>query len=326
MGQLLHACARTTEKVRRDIQNSEESLSKLSKRYGINPKTVAKWRSRKGEGVADRKMGSKSPRSVLSAAEEAVICEFRRQTRLPLDDCYDCLKDQIPKLSRSNLHRCLQRHGLSNLNALQKQEQTEAAPKKTFKDYPIGFVHVDIAELHVGKQKLYLFVGICRVSKYAYAELFERMSTDHALAFLAHLVKACPFKLHTILTDNGSQFTYTKAILRRGRGPARRHRFTRACQKHGIRHKTTRPYRPQTNGQVERMNRTIKDATTKTYHYDSVDQLKTHLSSFMSAYNCAKKLSALKRKTPYEAILTWWQKQPKLFNINPLHLWMGSYN
>ena len=74
------------------------------------------------------------------------------------------------------------------------------------------------------------------------------------------------------------------------------------------------------------MNRTIKEATTKTYHYDSVDQLKTHLSSFMSAYNCAKKLSALKRKTPYEAILTWWQKQPKLFNINPLHLWMGSYN
>ncbi len=52
------------------------------------------------------------------------------------------------------------------------------------------------------------------MSKYAYAELFERMSTDHALAFLEHLVKACPFKLHTILTDNGSQFTYTKAILR----------------------------------------------------------------------------------------------------------------
>ena len=34
------------------------------------------------------------------------------------------------------------------------------------------------------------------------------------------------------------------------------------------------------------MNRTIKEATTKTYHYDSVDQLKTHLSSFMSAYHC----------------------------------------
>ena len=170
-------------------------------------------------------------------------------------------------------------------------------PKQAFKDYPIGFVHVDIAELHVGKQKLYLFVGICRVSKYAYAELFERMSTDHALAFLASLVKACPFKLHTILTDNGSQFNYLPAAGRRGKGPARRHRFTQACQKHGIRHKTTRPYRPQTHGQVERMNRTIKDTTTKIDHYDSVDQLKIHLNSCMNAYNCARKLAALKRKT-----------------------------
>ena len=48
---------------------------------------------------------------------------------------------------------------------MRKQEQTEAAPKKTFKDYPIGFVHVDIAELHVGKQKLYLFVGIPACSR-----------------------------------------------------------------------------------------------------------------------------------------------------------------
>ena len=44
----------------------------------------------------------------------------------------------------------------------------------------------------------------------------------------------------------------------------------------------------------------------------------------MSAYHCAKKLAALKRKTPYEAILTWWQKQLKLFNINPLYHWVES--
>ena len=61
MGQLLHACARTTEKVRRDIQNSQESLIKLSKRYGINPKTVAKWRSRKGKGLQTVRWGPKAP-------------------------------------------------------------------------------------------------------------------------------------------------------------------------------------------------------------------------------------------------------------------------
>jgi transposase InsO family protein len=77
------------------------------------------------------------------------------------------------------------------------------------------------------------------------------------------------------------QFIYTKNIIKRGKGPAKRHRFDLACQKHGIRHKTTKPYRPQTNGQVERMNRTLKDATTKRYHYENVEQLKRHLDSFL---------------------------------------------
>ena len=58
-----YTLASARQRRRRDIQNSEERLSKLSKRYGINSKTVARWRSRKGEGVADRKMGSKSARS-----------------------------------------------------------------------------------------------------------------------------------------------------------------------------------------------------------------------------------------------------------------------
>ena len=139
MGQVLHPRATTTAEVRRAIQDSEESLIVLAERYNINPKTVAKWRSRKGQGVTDSKMGSKMSRSVLSAMDEAIICEFRRQTLLPLDDCYDVLKDQIPKLSRSNLHRCLKRHGLSRL----PRQEEDAAPKKKFKDYPIGFVHVD---------------------------------------------------------------------------------------------------------------------------------------------------------------------------------------
>ena len=179
----------------------------------------------------------------------------------------------MPKLTRSNLHRCLQRHGLS----CRPKEEEQAAPKKKFKDYAIGFVHVDITTLHIGKAKYYLFVDICRVTKYAYAEIFERMTTDDALAFLDNLVKACPFKIHTILTDNGSQFTYTKAVLKRGKGPKTRHRFDLACAQYGIRDKTTCPYSPQTNGQVERMNRTIKEATVKTYHYDTPEQLKEDL-------------------------------------------------
>jgi transposase-like protein len=70
MGQVLHGCARTTETVRRAIQHSQESLNKLAARYGINPKTVAKWRKR--QTVQDAPMGPKEARpTVLTKEEEA---------------------------------------------------------------------------------------------------------------------------------------------------------------------------------------------------------------------------------------------------------------
>ncbi|MGY4286398.1 transposase [Bradyrhizobium sp. LM2.7] len=114
MGQVLHGCATTTEAVRRAIQNSQESLRALAKRYGINQKTVAKWKQRKS--VADLPTGPKEAKSnVLSIEEQAIIIAFRRHTLLPLDDCLHALQPTIPHLTRSPLHRCLQRHGISRL-------------------------------------------------------------------------------------------------------------------------------------------------------------------------------------------------------------------
>ena len=80
-----------------------------------------------------------------------------------------------------------------------------------------------------------------------------------------------PYKLHTVLTDNGTAF----ADLPKNRtGPTARirgHPFDRACREHGIEHRLPKPYHPWTNGQAERMNRTIKDATGKAFHYDDLD-------------------------------------------------------
>src|ERR1700735_2840381 len=110
MGQILHGSATTTEAVRRAIQHSQESLRGLAKRYGVNPKTVAKWKAR--SSVSDLPTGPKQPRStVLSAEEEAVVVAFRRHTLPPLDDCLYALQPTIPHLTRSSLHRSLQRHG-----------------------------------------------------------------------------------------------------------------------------------------------------------------------------------------------------------------------
>src|SRR5215212_3192316 len=105
MGQVLHGSARTTEAIRRAIQHSEASLRALSKRYGINQKTVAKWKRR--TSVADVRTGPKEARStVLSIEDEAVVVAFRRHTLLPLDDCLYALQATIPHLTRSSLHYC----------------------------------------------------------------------------------------------------------------------------------------------------------------------------------------------------------------------------
>src|SRR5665213_2372327 len=142
MGQVLHGGATTTAALRRAIQNSQESLRQLARRYGINQKTVAKWKNR--ESVADRRTGPKGPHStVLTMEQEAAIVAFRRHTLLPLDDCLYALQPTIPHLTRSSLHRCLQRHGISRL----PEVEGDKPQKKKFKRYPIGYFHIDIAEV-----------------------------------------------------------------------------------------------------------------------------------------------------------------------------------
>jgi transposase InsO family protein len=318
MGQILHGSATTTEAVRRAIQHSQESLRALARRYGVNPKTILKWRKR--SSVADLPTGPREPKSsVLAVEDEAIIVAFRRHTLLPLDDCLYALQATIPHLTRSSLHRCLQRHGISRL----PEVEGDKAAKKKFKSYAIGFFHVDIAEVRTKEGKLHLFVGIDRTSKFAFVQLHEQADRRTAIAFLEALIAATPYRLHTILTDNGIQF----ADLPRNRdgwtARYRVHRFDQICREHGIEHRLTKPNHPWTNGQVERMNRTIKDATVKRYHYDDHDQLRAHLRNFVDAYNFARRLKTLKGLTPYEFICKCWTSDPKRFKLDPRHQMPG---
>jgi transposase InsO family protein len=318
MGQVLHGSATTTEAVRRTIQRSQESLRRLARRYGINPKTVAKWKRR--SSVADLPTGPKQARStVLSAEEEAIIVAFRKHTLLPLDDCLYALQPTLPKLTRSALHRCLQRNGISRLPDV----EGEKAPKRKFKAYPIGFFHIDIAEVQTAEGKLYLFVAIDRTSKFAFTQLVEQATRVTASAFLVALINAVPYKIHTVLTDNGIQFRFAP---RYADGPTARyvtHMFDMRCREHGIEHRFTKINHPWTNGQVERMNRTIKEATVQRYHYDDHQQLRQHLGDFVAAYNFGRRLKTLKGLTPYEFICKAWQTEPERFVLNPIHQMPG---
>ncbi|MCG8653451.1 MAG: DDE-type integrase/transposase/recombinase, partial [Pirellulales bacterium] len=205
-------------------------------------------------------------------------------------------------------------------------------PKKRFKEYPIGYIHIDIAEVRTDDGKLHMFVAIDCVTKFAFAELRERATRRTAADFLRRLIAAVPHKIHTVLTDNATHFTTPgnkrsaaaeiRAAIEAGE-PFRAHAFELACAKAGIDHRLTKPNHPWTNGQVERMNRTIKEAIVRRYYDDSHDRLRSHLTDFLAAYNFAKRLKTRKGLTPYEHICKLWTEQPQRFTRNPIHHMTG---
>ncbi len=316
MGQVLHKRSTTTERTRKEIQESKESIAKIAKRFGINPKTVVKWRKR--DFIHDSKMGPKKVNTVLTPIEEKIICNFRKKTRFSIDDCFIVLKDYIPKLSRSNLHRCLKRHELS---APFKSDDIKKRKKRKFKEYKIGFIHIDITAVCIGKKKYYIFVAIDRITKYAHIQVFERQTVENSIEFLENTIKAYPYKIHRILTDNGVQFTYR--CLKKEFRPKKFHPFDVVCRKNFIKHKLTKFAHPWTNGQVEIFNKTLKNNTTKKYFYSSVKEFSEHIYDFLMVYNFTKKLKSLKYKTPYDKIIEEWKLHPKVFWKNPYHYKLG---
>jgi transposase InsO family protein len=147
---------------------------------------------------------------------------------------------------------------------------------------------------------------------------------ETAAAFLQQALKQYPFKINTILTDNGIEFSYNLLVeAKKPKDKNKVHPFVAVCQAQTIEHRTTLVKHPWTNGMVEAMNKKIKANTTRRFHYDNVTELKEHLYAYMLNYNFNLKLRAIGRIPPFEAILNAYQKTPDIFYINPNQLIVG---
>ena len=214
MASTIHANARTTPRIRREIQMAPSSVSNaaLARRYGIHRHTVAKWRKR----VSTEDASARPHRlcTTLTEAQEQVVVAIRELLLLPLDDLLVVVREFIePCLSRSALDRCLRRHGVSDLRTLQRERDGDKAaphPPKRFKAYEPGFVHIDVKylpKMQDEASRKYLFVAIDRATRWVYLEIRKDKSAKSAQAFLKALLKKAPFKIRKILTDNGKEFT-----------------------------------------------------------------------------------------------------------------------
>ena len=158
-------------------------------------------------------------------------------------------------------------------------------------------------------------MAVDRTSKFAFARLYRRATTLTSVTFLKALLKAVPYRTHTVLTDNGIQFADAGKPRRYGFP----HLFGWLCQAHGIEHRLTRPYHLWTDGQAERVVRALKGATVRTYHYETYRQLRRHIADYLSDYNFAKHLKALRWSTPHETIQTLRGSKLELFRGSPDH-------
>jgi Integrase core domain len=253
----LHANAATTPKTRAYIQRSKRPVSDLAAELGVSETTIRRWRER--TTTTDRSHTPKRLMISLSAIEEALVCELRTRLQLPLDDIAEVMRRCVnEKLSRSAIHRCLVRH------ALNRRPSPDKPLVSVFETATVGFIHVDLKHLPaLEKLKTYAFVAIDRATRYVYLEIHPGRDADTAAGFLNRFLAHFPHRVHTILTDNGSEFTDRFAVDMKNKPhdrPSGRHPFDRVCAKHRIDHRLTKPYRPQTNGLVERFNRRIVEA------------------------------------------------------------------
>jgi transposase InsO family protein len=253
----LHANATTTPRVRAYIQHSRKRVAELAVELGVSQTTIRRWRGR--TTVGDRSHTPKTLTTSFSPMEEALVCELRTELQLPLDDIVEVMRRCVnDKLSRSAIHRCLKRYGLS------QRPKPDRPPVGVFETATVGFIHIDLKHLPaLERRKTYAFVAIDRATRYVYLEIHPRRDANTAAQFLERFLAHFPHPVHTILTDNGSEFTDRFAVEMKDKPrnrPSGRHPFDRICATRNIHHRLTRPYRPQTNGLVERFNRRIAEA------------------------------------------------------------------
>jgi transposase InsO family protein len=256
----------------------------------VSTETIRKWRKRGAADCLDR--SARAHRLPWKATEEerAVVCARRRATNFALDDLTFVVHHFLPHLTRDSVWRILRAEGLSRRPA----PSPGGRPKRgqgTFRDYDLGFVHIDIKHLPKlrtaagERRKRYLYVAIDRRFRSAHLAVRDDETEKSAIAFLREAAAAFPFRLTHVLTDNGSCFTP---------------RFAGACAALGAEYRHTRPRSPHTNGMVERFNGQVGSEVLGITIWSHRD-LERLLRGFNAAYN-ARRPRVLDGKTPDQVV------------------------
>ncbi len=203
----IHANAATTPKTRAYIQRSNGSVAGFARELGVSERTVTRWKGR--EEVMDRSHRPHRIATTMTPIEERLAVELRTSVGLPLGDIVEVLRRCVnAKLSRSQVHRCLQRHGVS------AKPRPERAPVAVFStETPAGFIHLDVKYLPpLRGKRAYAYVAIDRATRFVYVEILYDRRGETAAALLCRFQESFSIEVHTVFSDNGSEWTDRFAV------------------------------------------------------------------------------------------------------------------
>ena len=264
--------SRTAPEIRLAIQQSGASVATLAAHYGVDPKTVRRWRER--ASVNDHKTGPKNPRStVLSLTAEAAAIAVRWLTQLPLDDCYHSLRSFLPGLTRASLHRCFRRHAVSRLPSV------HGAPARSNGEFDLHMLQ--FAE---GTHVHCLFIAVERASKYIFAELYPTTGRVAIVEFLQALSQSAPVRVRTVFTERQGSLASLKSEVARG------------CAAVDTAHRRVEAsWAPEQKARVDRI--LVEAVRNRGVEY-TTEQLRSRLSQCTHHYNSTCRFKALGGLTP----------------------------
>ena len=268
---------------------NKNGVTKAAIRYNVNRQYVYRWLKRydgTARSLSDRSHRPHHHPNEHTEAELKLIADMRRRNPTAgLVVFWVKLRQRGYTRTITGLYRALRRQG--EMGVKPPNPKYIAKPYEKM-EYPGQRVQIDVkfvpSACLVGEaegKKFYQYTAIDEYSRFRYLEAFEEHSTYSSTVFLEHLIKAFPFKIECVQTDNGSEFT--KRLLPTDRPTPTL--FEARLKQCGIRHKLIRPYTPRHNGKVERSHRKDNEYFYATHKFFSFYDFKQQLAVHSRKYN-----------------------------------------
>ena len=263
-------------------------VTKAAIKYNVNRQYIYRWKRRYNGDIQSLANKSHRPHhhpNQHTEAELQKIKNFRRRNpNTGLAVLWVKLRRSGYTRSITGLYRVLRRQGqmavkLPNPKYIPKPYEKMRFPGERVQ-IDVKFVPEACIVGDAAGEKFYQYTAIDEFSRWRYLEAFQEHSTYSSAQFLEHLIKAAPFKILCVQTDNGTEFT--KRLLPGDNSPSL---FETRLEQAGIRHKLIRPYTPRHNGKVERSHRKDNEYFYASHKFYSFEDFKNQLAVRCRNYN-----------------------------------------